>query len=194
MKDSDKEKIIGDLLYEAASRRTLNAVSRTIVLKRLFSYAVAAVLVLGVIAFSGILNFQDDSDFRQNLIAESYSFPKVNKSRSGQINIVDSHIDDLNSGRFDVVLKKLVGDNLSEMDTYVKAHLLFESKQYDACSKLVESRNWNDEYLFSDLNLLQIYIAVDSGIDTQELKTMLSDLTDSDLEIANTLISKLEAQ
>ena len=120
MKDTDKERIIEDLLFEAASRKSLQAQTKAFTLKRYISYAVAAILVLVIIAFSGLLNFQDDSDFRQDLVAESYTFPKIGKSRSRQVNIFDSYIDELNSKKYALVLSKLDNSDFSEMDSYVK--------------------------------------------------------------------------
>jgi hypothetical protein len=192
LKDIDKERIIEDLLFEAASRKTLQAKNKTIALKRYISYAVAAILVLGIIAFSGILNFQDDSDFRQNLVAESYTFPKISKSRSEQINIVDSYIDELNTQKYLIVLDKLDNSNLSEMDSYVKSHLLFKANKFKECKALINAIDWEDEFLESDVNLLLIYIAAQSGEGPLKLKQMLSKLNDSDLYKATELINKIE--
>ncbi len=193
MKDTDKERIIEDLLFEAASRKSLQAQTKAFTLKRYISYAVAAILVLGIIAISGLLNFQDGSDLRQDLVAKSYTFPKISKSRSGQINIVDSYINELNAKKYSLVLEKLHNSNLSEVDSYVKSHLLFKAKKYEECKALINATEWEDEFLESDVNLLLVFIAAQSGEEPDELKKMLAKLNDSDMFKATEFINKIEA-
>ena len=91
MKDTDKERIIEDLLFEAASRKSLQAQTKAFTLKRYISYAVAAILVLGIFAISGLLNFQDGliGFFKcfSSIISDK-GFPKIAADEEKTISVI----------------------------------------------------------------------------------------------------------
>ena len=100
MLETDKlENAVKDLLKEHSARHMLYSLDKKKKSRILFLLSLAAIFVLGIFYVTfGI--FSTSSVDRLALASNSYEFPSVAKSRSADINIVDSYLADLDAKKY----------------------------------------------------------------------------------------------
>ena len=159
----DLEPIIKDLLYEASAREKLTSKKANRFSKNLLYTitSIAAVFLLLIAAFQ-IVPSLSSTNYNE-IIAQHYEFPAVNKSRSNNPAVIDQYLPSLKSKNYKEVLSEIRkqearGIKLSEQDQFIKAHLLFSTDLIDEAKLLIENQNWQDEYIIEELSWLSFLI------------------------------------
>lgn len=157
MEDSREEHIIKNLIYEKSARDYLKGMDQ----ERQFNVPflrLAAILIILLMAMAGIYLSKNSDIDHENITAKVYEFPPLSKSRSAEVFIVDQYIDEIKNKDYNNVLEALITDELKEKDAFYKAHLLFESGQYQNVVTLLTNQEWQDDY-FKEESLWLLFLA-----------------------------------
>lgn len=169
MEEENKiEQAVKELLFEQALREKLQKIDNR---KRfnfylLSSIAALFVLVIGFFIIQILLNKEVD---RTGIIAQNFEFPDIVKSRSSEFSLVDSFIPELNKKQYDLVIKKLYKDSLSEKDQFVKANILFVMDSLNESETIVKATTWNDPFHKAETDWLIFLIQFKKGTSKNEL-------------------------
>ena len=176
MEEENKiEKAVKELLYEQALRERLQNIERKkkVNFYLLSSVAALFILLVGYFIINGMLNKDID---RNNVIVQNYEFPTISKSRSSEINIIDSFIPELNLKNYEYVLSKLNRDSLSEKDLFAKAHLYFVLDSLDISKDIIQTNSWLDTYHKSEIDWLLFLIEYKEGKSKNDLMELSKSL------------------
>lgn len=189
MNNNKIENIVNDLLYEASARKTIKK-SQSKVIKlnvKILSAIAAGFLLMSSVYF--LLKTEQVNSY-QDYAIEAYEFPLISKTRSAESSIVDDYLTEVNAQKFDAVLPKLSGNQLSNKDLFVKSNILFANGQLQECRKLLDSVNWQDTEYIDDTNWLKFLLAYSDSEDKLSLQEKLGNLNSKHQRQAMILMSK----
>lgn len=191
MEEKNKiEQAVKELLYEQALREKLQKIdsSKRFNFYLFSSIAALFVLLIGYFIIQTLLNNEVD---RTGIIAQNYEFPVIAKSRSSEISLVDGFIPELNEKQYDLVLKKLYIDSLSEKDQFVKANILFVMDSLNESETIIKANTWNDPFYKKETDWLNFLIQFKKGASKNELIVLSNLIQTPYTEKAKLMLSQL---
>jgi hypothetical protein len=181
---------VKDLLYEQSAREMLLSGTKV---KKDNSYLIIAIAASFLLLISYIgLQFLNKPIDRYAIADKYYEFPSINKSRSGESNIVDDFIPELDNREYEKVLNQLSNNTLSEKDLYTKIHLYYTLDSLDQAKSIIENKEWIDNTHKEDLMWVQFLIYFKNGENKEKLLNLANMLDVTYQKRAMEMISNIE--
>ena len=180
LENKDNIEILKEVLYEESTRKMLleqqDILLTNVTAKPSFARwkILVAASIIGIVSLIGFNMFNGGSEDKVLMASRLHEFPVITKSRSAQLNIVDSHLDEINQGRYGNVLPLLDKENLSEKDKFVKTLLLFRTGKLTEAKQLISQTQWEDSYHQRELDWVLYLIAYSLDEPLDQLENKLS--------------------